>query len=859
MLWPLAASAEVATDGTLGAKVRLTGKDVTIPARLGQTRGKNLFHSFERFGIGTGSKVTFTGPDGLKNVIGRVTGDKPSKIDGTLVSRIPGADLWLLNPKGILFGPNAELDVPGSFHASTADELRFEDGKAFSALDRSSRVLSVAPPAAFGFLGAQPAGITVDRSVLEVRKGETLSLVGGNIAIKGDRNGAANDTGLENNPGTLRAQAGLITLATSGGPGKVEAGTGATSGSLAGTIRLSDKAAVVASGDGGGTIRIRSGRLVVEERSSVFADNLGAAPAAGGVAIEAETIELRDGGLIRSTTFGLGNAGEVTVTATGHLGIGAVGSEVLTGIVSNADDGSTGNAGRVTVTADSIDIRSGGVIRSVTQGQGNTGEVKVTAAGHLGIDAAGVITDDFTGINSRADDGPTGDAGRVTVTADTIELRRGGVIRSFTQGEGNAGEVKVTATGHLGIDGTGSELFTGIAGRADDGSTGDAGRVTVTANTIDIRRGAVNSSTQGEGNANRVAVTATNTIDLRDGGLIASTTRGGGNGGEVTVNAGHLGIDAAGSKDFTGIASRATVTSTGVKSTGDAGRVVVTVDTIDIRGSSFSGGGLSSTTRGEGDAGVVSVTADRLTIAEEGAVETNSETGGTAGNVFVQAAHLTVRDGGEIGSSGTGSGPAGNVQLDVDTLKVEDASIRTEGKVSKGGRIDVVAEDLISLKDAEITSSGILSAAGASVITLQAPLIALNDSRVTSLTGSGQPLVGSGLARLFGDVTVISADSVVDASSTVTLTGAEGDVGSQLVAPESVFLNVGNLLRESCAARRTGTASSFTAMGRGGLPPDPAGPLAGAYREPGGTTVAGQAGPVLAASFGEGCKAAPGG
>ena len=79
---------------------------------------------------------------------------------------------------------------------------------------------------------------------------------------------------------------------------------------------------------------------------------------------------------------------------------------------------------------------------------------------------------------------------------------------------------------------------------------------------------------------------------------------------------------------------------------------------------------------------------------------------------------------------------------------------------------------------------------------------------------------------------MISPDSVVAASSSVTLTGVEGEVGSQLVVPESVFLNAGNLLRESCAARRTGAASSFTAMGRGGLPPDPAGLLAGSYREP---------------------------
>src|SRR5687767_13402545 len=84
--------AEVATDGTLGAKVRLTGKAVKIPARLGQIRGQNLFHSFERFGVPTKGRVTFTGPDGLKNVIGRVIGGERSSIDGTLASRVRGAD-----------------------------------------------------------------------------------------------------------------------------------------------------------------------------------------------------------------------------------------------------------------------------------------------------------------------------------------------------------------------------------------------------------------------------------------------------------------------------------------------------------------------------------------------------------------------------------------------------------------------------------------------------------------------------------------------------------------------------------------------------------------------------------------------
>src|SRR5689334_11071527 len=114
------ALAEVATDGTLGRKVTLGGRHVTVGADLGQVRGKNLFQSFQRFDIPSKGSVTFTGPAGLDNVIGRVTGGKTSDIEGTLASKVPGADLYLVNPAGIVFGPGARLDVPGSFHAATA-------------------------------------------------------------------------------------------------------------------------------------------------------------------------------------------------------------------------------------------------------------------------------------------------------------------------------------------------------------------------------------------------------------------------------------------------------------------------------------------------------------------------------------------------------------------------------------------------------------------------------------------------------------------------------------------------------------------------------------------------------------------
>src|SRR3954464_10213615 len=133
-------------------QVSLTGSQVEIGANLGTRTGDNLFHSFEKFGIATGQSVTFTGPGTIRNVISRVTGGEVSNIDGTLRSTVGQADLYFLNPAGVIFGPNDQLDEPDSVHSSPAHELRLANGERFSALDKTGSGLTVAAPEAFGFL-----------------------------------------------------------------------------------------------------------------------------------------------------------------------------------------------------------------------------------------------------------------------------------------------------------------------------------------------------------------------------------------------------------------------------------------------------------------------------------------------------------------------------------------------------------------------------------------------------------------------------------------------------------------------------------------------------------------------------------
>src|SRR5262245_39949737 len=176
----------ITPDGTLGTIVTQRGTVHNITGGTRPGNGPNLFHSFDRFNVGTNDTARFSGPTGIVNILSRVTGGQPSLIDGRLHSTIPGANLYLLNPSGVLFGPNASLDISGSFHVSTADYLRFADGATFAAHLGEKSTLTVAPPAAFGFLGPMPAPITIQGSALQVSTGKTLLMVGGDLTIQGN-------------------------------------------------------------------------------------------------------------------------------------------------------------------------------------------------------------------------------------------------------------------------------------------------------------------------------------------------------------------------------------------------------------------------------------------------------------------------------------------------------------------------------------------------------------------------------------------------------------------------------------------------------------------------------------------------
>ncbi|MBD2465201.1 filamentous hemagglutinin N-terminal domain-containing protein [Oscillatoria sp. FACHB-1407] len=186
--------AQILPDNTLGTERSMIRPDPTGQGGQGNRieggalRGANLFHSFSQFNVGEGQRVYFSNPSGVQNILTRVTGGTVSNILGTL--GVDGAaNLFLLNPSGIVLGANAQLDIRGAFVASTGDRFSFSDGSEFSATNpQTPPLLSINVP-----IGLQPGrGSIINRGNLTTGGG--LTLAAGNLDLQGQLRAGQNLT-----------------------------------------------------------------------------------------------------------------------------------------------------------------------------------------------------------------------------------------------------------------------------------------------------------------------------------------------------------------------------------------------------------------------------------------------------------------------------------------------------------------------------------------------------------------------------------------------------------------------------------------------------------------------------------------
>ncbi|HYH23575.1 MAG TPA: filamentous hemagglutinin N-terminal domain-containing protein [Azospirillum sp.] len=754
------ALAQIATDGTVGPARTLTGPHAVIGAELGTVKGGNLFHSFAAFGVPTGGSATFTGPAGLTNVLARVTGGSPSAIDGRIASTVPGAAVFLFNPAGIAFGPNASLDVPGAFHAAAAESLSFSDGGRFDARTPSASVLTSAPPAAFGFAG-NPAALTSTGATLAVTAGNALSLGGGSVTVDG---------------GTLAAPGGTLSLTATG------------------AVTVKNKATVSTNGAGGGAVRIVGGALVVEGDGVVSADNTGTTDAAAGVTVTAGRVDVRSGGKITAHAGGAGKGGTVALTADRIVLFGD-GRTINTVVAARSLRGATGDAGRVVIKAKTLEVRYGAQISTSSLERGNAGEIQVEADRTLLSHDNGEIGSG-TGLFSLASATTGGAAGSITVAGAALEIQGGAQISARTGSSGRGGTVTVTVDrlSLVGLWHTDGSMISSISS-----GDGDAGSITITAGDVELRDGGrILSSTRGKGNGGTISITADRMVLDRGGDALA---------------AGDIGI--------TGVGSNATVTSTGH---GGTIRIAVGQMEIKrgamVTTSTASSGNAGTVSIDAGTLAIDGGGAGTFTGISSGS-DSRAATGGAGGAITVRAGTVALSNRGAMAGTSVGGGDAGSISVDAtDRFTSHGGTVATSTTRSDGGNIRITAGTLFHLSDGQVTTSVAGGAGNGGNISAGSAFVVLRDGTVSANAWGGN----GGNIRITAGNLVATPDSRIEASSergvsgTVSVQAPGSQVGGNLTPLKAEFVDAAALLRASCATREAGADSStLTGTGRGGV------------------------------------------
>lgn len=638
----------VRLDGTVGnaGVVDLLGPNYEIRAEYGRQTGANLFHSFEQFNLHAGESATFLGAEPVKNVIGRITGGTSSWIDGMIQCAIPDADLYFLNRAGVMFGPNASVDLLGSFHVGAADYLRLGNHGRFHSVPNENDLLSVEPPAAFGFLETDPGPISVRGAEMSVLEGRTILMAGGEINVSA---------------GEINAPGGQIVLSGHQSRGELEfepqfTSSTPESGDTGGKITLSDKSTVDVSGEGGGSVFIIGGELFVHD-SQLFSKTKGSVNG-GQINISGKEINFANGSVINTSAEGPGEGADIELRATDSVAFSGENADAeRCQIISySGGDGLSGdnfgNGGNIHIRAENISLDNV-YLSSFAFGKGDSGEIEIFAGGTAGFSGYSA-----TGRGSRivqASSG-SGNAGDVVINAKNILLADGAVIDTNTQGNGNSGNITLNAEQKILVSGE-NPKGTGYITAGTIFSTGEGGDVRLEANDIVIEDGnGIYAQTSGLGNAGSITITARDSGSLTIAGTsdtgYASTISCGsisvfdgipaGQGGAITINAGDLDVRDGGN------INSGTSAGTGLQS-GDAGDITITVSGRTT---------LSGVNRyGETEDGFASG-------VYANANGTGNNTGG-AGDIYLETGGLVIENGAVIETSTNCNADGGNIKVVV--------------------------------------------------------------------------------------------------------------------------------------------------------------------------------------------------
>jgi filamentous hemagglutinin family protein len=670
--------AQVTSDGTVNTQVNQNGNVSEITG--GEAKEGNLFHSFQDFSVPTGNEAAFLNADNIANIFSRVTGGNISNIDG-LISANGSANLFLINPAGIIFGENARLDVGGSFLASTADSILFEDGE-FSATDLNNPpVLTINAPIGLN-LRDQPVAI-VNRSVvqdsagefvgLEVLPGKNLAFVGGNVNFEaGDVTARGGNVEL----GGLSA-AGTVGINPDGSFSFPESVARADV-----NFKVSD---VDVRGTGGGNITVNARNLFLkpgEFNGEVFGSLLRA-------------------GIIADSTSPEAQAGDITINATESVALDSsfISNDVE---VDNESNSGTGNSGNLNINTPSLSLTNFSSINADIYGQGNAGLININASEAITLDESDISSTvssfakgnggdlnittpnlSLNGSSIKADIFGQGNAGNLNINTSNISLTNFGSIGTEIYGQGNGGSIDINASESITLNE--SNISNSVTFVAE--GNGNGGDLNITTPNLSLNGGSINADTRGQGDGGKLSITTAN-LSLTNFGSISGETSGKGDAGLIDINA---------TESIT--LNESSISSTvSVDTEGNGGEINITTPNL-----SLNGGSINVDTFGQGDGGKLNISTANLSLTNFGSINGDTLGQGNGGSIDINATESITLDNSFSGiSSGVQFGAKGNGgELNITTPNLSlindsgiDASTYGQGDA---GSIDINATESITL------------------------------------------------------------------------------------------------------------------------------------------------------------------
>lgn len=845
-------------DGTTPTTPGTCTGDCTIEGGL--QHGSNLFHSFSRFNVDSGATVHFRDP-GVTNILSRVTGNDLSNIEGILGILGGSANLFLMNPNGILFGPNASLDIRGSFVATTANAIQFGNQGFFRATSASEIPVLTVNPSALRFTqrtgsienrstapaGLDPSDLAV--SGLKVPDGQSLLLVGGDVILNGGGLNAFGGQvelgglsepgviGLENEGSKLRlrfpnsvARADVVITddskvnVTSDGGGDIVinarnidisgnsevragiAGGVGTVGSQAGDINLNATGAITVTKSDIFN-RVRGGFDIPENRREDVGKGIGNA---GSIYVDAEELSLNESSLSTST-FGQGGAGLISIDVSGNI-------VLISSLILSSVDEAIGNGGDINIRARNLFLREESGLESniFFSGQGDAGKISIHVSDDISLESDSLV-------GSQVAFGGVGDSGDIEFHTSTLSIKDGAQIASsvFREvllvdgtlrpgGQGKAGNVLIDALDSVSISGFGANGFSsGVSTETQLGAVGPAGNIIVNTDAFRIADGAIVSArTSNESDGGNITINAT-IFEAVNGGQILTTASGAGDAGSIEINVTDSLTLTGGDPNFSERLNRLrnTLIDRGVDL-----EVIEEEDIQPLRDIGPNSGLFANTTPDStGNAGSIFVDPQTVLIQDGARIAVNSEGSGVGGDIELQAGSLTL-DNGEI-TAATASGDGGNVRLNIDdTLLMQrnsEISARAEGP-GDGGNVELDAEFVIAAlnEDNDIIASAEQGDGGQITITTR-ELFGLEERAAEPGNGTND----------------IDASSEFGLDGVVVINTPEVDPSEELVELPANAIDVSSLVSQGCArGREIRTArdlGEFFVTGRGGLPPSP--------------------------------------